>query len=785
MKTILRNFLSVLRRFKMATVLNILGLAVAFAAFSVILIQVHYERSFDTCHPTAERVFRVELQDPGVFSIILPRAFVERVITSSPHIEAGTLIYPYNGKIHYSVMIDGEKHGFRETTMITHADITKVFDFQMVEGNPDCLNDPDKVIIPESLARALFGTSSAVGQLLHAEENVQTKDEKTFTIGAVYRDFPGNTQLSNAVYTTIGDDAFKGNFGASNFMCYLLLDSPSSAQAVADNFNETFDFKQIGREDYIHLVPLTDIYYAGGHSDARLTRTGNPEISKLLFLIAVLIIIIAIINYVNFSTSLTPMRIKSINTQKVLGSTDTQLRRALVAESVIVALVAWFLSLLIVWMLNKTSVLPFVEANLGFVVNLPILLLTGAIAILAGFVAGLYPARYMVSFPPALVLKGSFGLSPSGRKLRTALIGIQFIVSIVLIVSASLVKLQNDYMRDFSLGFDKDQIMLVDLTTDIYQKHHETFVNQLKEYPGIEDVAFAMERVASQDSYNTNTIRIKEQTLQFYMIICSSNFLDVMGIPVEEGRDFTPADQKQTDGRAFIYNWAAKLQANLEVGDALDQSGRSHIVGFTGDVKFTSLRNSSDNVGFVVWEHPYPMSNSYIRIKKGTDIEGAIRHIRSTLAAIDPSFPVEVEFYDAVFNQLYHKETNLRSLITLFSLLAIILSLVGVFGLVVFDTQYRRKEIAIRKVHGSTITQILELLNRQYVYIIMVCFVIAAPLAWYTISKWLENFAYKTPIHWWIYAFSFCIILLITLATVTFQSWRVANANPVDSLKTE
>ncbi len=786
MKTIIRNFLSVLKRFKMATALNIAGLAVAFAAFSVIWIQVQYEQSFDKCHPTADRVFRVDLQEPGVFSVILPRAFVERVITSSPHIEAGTLIYPYNGKIHYSVTVDGEKYGFRETTMISHADITKVFDFQIIEGDPECLKDPEKVIIPQSLARKLFGSLSAVGQLLQAEEDIQTKKEKDFTIGAVYRDFPGNTQLSNAVYTAINTDAFKDNFYASNFICYLLLDSPASAQSVTANFNETFDFEQIGRkEESISLVPLTDIYYSGGGMDSRLARTGNAEVTRLLFLIAVLIIVIAIINYINFSTSLTPMRIKSINTQKVLGSTDSQLRKALISESVIISMVGWLLSLSLVWLLNRTGVLPFVEADLRLTQNLPALLLTGGIALFAGFIAGIYPSRYMVSFPPALVLKGSFGLSPSGRKLRTALMGIQFIVSIVLIVSANLIRLQNDYMRDYSLGFDKDQIMLVDLTTDIYQKHHETFASRLKENPAIEDVAFSMERVASQDAYSTNTVKIKEKSLQYYMIMCSANFLDVMGIPIEEGRDFTPADEKKTDGMTFIFNRTAKMNADLEVGDAIDINGSSRIVGFTDDVKFTSLRNGSDNIAFVVFDNPYPMINSYIRIKKETGIKEAIKHVRRTLADIDPSFPVEVEFYDTVFNELYQKEVNLRSLITLFSLLAIILSLVGVFGLVVFDTQYRKKEIAIRKVHGSTISQILELLNRQYVYIVIVCFIIAAPLAWYAINRWLENFAYKTPIHWWIYALSLCIVLLITFATVTFQSWRVANANPVDSLKTE
>ena len=179
------------------------------------------------------------------------------------------------------------------------------------------------------------------------------------------------------------------------------------------------------------------------------------------------------------------------------------------------------------------------------------------------------------------------------------------------------------------------------------------------------------------------------------------------------------------------------------------------------------------------------MTVSYIRLKAGTDIHGAVSHIRNTMADIDPSYPYDIEFYDEIFNQLYHKEENLRSLITVFSILAIIISLVGVFGLVVFETQYRRKEIGVRKVHGATNMEILEMLNRSYVYIVLICFALAAPVGYYGIKKWLESFAYKIPMYWWVYMVALLIVLVITVGTVTFQSWRASNANPVDSLKSE
>ena len=497
-----------------------------------------------------------------------------------------------------------------------------------------------------------------------------------------------------------------------------------------------------------------------------------------------MIIIVAAINFTNFSTALTPLRIKSINTQKVLGSSDTLLRNALLAEAAIVSLIAWLISLVLVWMLGEATALPFVVADLSILKNLPVVLLTGLVALMTGVVAGLYPSWYVTSFPPALVLKGSFGLSPSGRKLRTVLISVQFIVSILLIIGASFVRLQNDYMRSFSLGFNKDQIAIVELSGDIYNKHHETYVNRLKEFSGIEDVAFAMEKVASKDGYSTNGAVLKQKEFQFFMIMASSNFLRVMGIPIEEGRDFSLSDEL-SEAPVYIFNHTAKLAVDMETGDILESWIPGRIVGFTENVKFTSLRNGENNIAFVVGKIPYPMPVSYIRLRAGTDAHAAVSHIRKTLADIDPAYPFDVQFYDTVFDNLYHKEVNLRSLITVFSILAIIISLVGVFGLVVFDTQYRRKEIGVRKVHGATNGEILEMLNRSYIYIVLICFALAAPVGYYSIRQWLESFAYKTPMYWWVFLVALFVVLSITIGTVTFQSWRAANANPVDSLKSE
>lgn len=429
MKTILRNLLSVLRRFRMATFLNVAGLAVAFAAFIVILIQINFERNFDRCHPTADRIYRVELTNPGVFSHIIPRGFIEDVLQSSPHIEAGSLIFPYCPAIYFSVTENGKKEGYHELIQTCHPALTHVFDFPVIEGDIDCLNDPEKLILPESIARKMFGDQPAVGKALHAEEEIMTKNVREFTVGAVYKDFPENTQMRNLIYTGI-DNMMRDNYGSSSYVCFLLLDSRESAQLVIDNMNANFDFTKLGDSELqMKLTPLTDIYYLNESKDGTIFRSGNKEVTMLLFFIALLIVVVAAINFTNFSTSLTPMRIKSINTQKVLGSSDHVLRRALLAEAAIISMVAWIASLFIVHVLGVSEKMPFIEASLKIENNWPIVLLAGAVALATGIIAGLYPSWYVTSFPPALVLKGSFGLSPTGRKLRTVLISVQYVVS--------------------------------------------------------------------------------------------------------------------------------------------------------------------------------------------------------------------------------------------------------------------------------------------------------------------------------------------------------------------
>jgi putative ABC transport system permease protein len=440
-------------------------------------------------------------------------------------------------------------------------------------------------------------------------------------------------------------------------------------------------------------------------------------------------------------------------------------------------------------LLGNSGFLSFLEAGVSPADHLPLVGLTGAIALATGLAAGLYPAWYTTSFQPAVALKGNFVFSSSGRTLRVVLIGFQYVISIGLIISAGFIQLQNNYMRGYDQGFEKDRIAIVELNSEIYKKSKDTYVNRLKEYPGIEDVAFAKQKLGAADGYTTYGLKYEDQEFYSYVLEVSSNFMQVMGIPILEGRDFLPSDEQPGAGLTYIFNrplYKELKTLNLEPGDFIGMASWGNAPGRTagiaGDVKFTSLRQEADPISFMV-NPGQTLPVSFIRLKAGSNPFEAVTHIRQTLAGIDPTYPFDIEFYDEIFQQLYQKEEHLNRSITLLSLLAIIISVIGVFGLVLFETQRRRKEIGIRKVHGATLGQILGLFNKVYFRILCICFVLAAPVAWYAVSRWLENFAYRTPLYWWVFVSAFVITGVITLATVTFQSCQAASANPVESIR--
>jgi putative ABC transport system permease protein len=509
----------------------------------------------------------------------------------------------------------------------------------------------------------------------------------------------------------------------------------------------------------------------------------------ILFTIAIVIAAIAAINFTNFSTALTPMRVKSINTQRILGARRHFMRLVLVIEAIAFSFLSYIIALVLVLIFKDSPMSMFIDADLSFTAQPLIIGGTALVALLAGVLAGLYSSRYMTSFAPALVLKGNFGLSSKGKQLRNTLIGIQFVSSFALITGTSFMYLQNHFMQHSSLGYDKEELLTVNIGR--IQGNRDAFLNQLKAYAGIEDVTFGESLLSSSDIYMEWGRPYKGANIHFQCLPVHHTFLKVMGIEMTEGRDFRAEDVNSQLG-VFVFNEAARQQYNLELGSTIETQpgnmGRGEIIGFMSDVKFASFRKSVEPMAFYVWgteNWGSQPNNAYIRVKAGVDIRAAMSYIHTTLAEFDPGYTFNVRFFDEILQQLYEKEIALSSLITLFSLIAIFISIVGVFGLVVFDCESRRKEIGIRKVVGASTSGIIIMFNKLYFKILLICLVIAAPLAWYGVSEWLQNFAYQTPMYWWVYVLAFVAIGIITAATVTFQSWRAANENPVNAIKSE
>ena len=791
MKTILRNFFSVLRRCKAASVLNVLGLSIAFVAFMLIMMQVNYDYTFDCSHRNADAIFRVDIVHGSKGSqAIICRPFARAFTESSPHIKGGCLLNAWVGSPFFYVEQNGQRTGYRENAWEVTPGLLDVIHFDMLEGTAQALDEPGSVILPESMAKKIFGNETAVGKQLIAP-NVEMNAQ---IIKGVYKDFPRNSALQNVIYVAMNPKENYDNWGNWNYFFFVRLDDPANKENVLDNFKSNFNAKEAfgnefewgGEESFdLRLTSLPDVHFLNNVDFDSMPKASRQTL-LVLFSIAFVIIIIAGINFTNFSTALTPMRIKSINTQKVLGSSDRMLRGSLLVEAVGVSTFAYLLSLLFLYVIPKTPVASLVDADISFGAQPMIIAGTAVIAVIVGVLAGLYPSYYVTSFPPALVLKGSFGLSLAGRRMRSVLVGIQFVASFILIIGSLFMYLQNRYMQNAPLGYDKEEMIIVHLNNKI-NKDRDAFTNQLKSFSGVEDVTYSQFLLSSQDQYMGWGRDYNGKNINFQCLPVSSSFLKVMGIEVKEGRDFRPEDDQKETG-CYIFNEKAKAQLELKLNEQIDGD---EIIGFIPDIKFASFRQEVTPMAFYLWgkyqwgqEGNY-YNAAYVKFKAGSDLRAGMEHVRESLKKFDSEFPFVIRFYDEVLQHTYEKELKIGSLITLFSLVAIFISIVGVFGLVVFESEYKRKEIAVRKVLGSTTGEVLYMFNVSYFWILLICFVLGAPVAWYGVHRWLENFAYRTPMYWWVLPLAFLAIGMITFLTVTYQNWHVANENPVKNIKSE
>ena len=804
----IRNFLTLLRRYTTSSVLNIVGMAVAFAAVYLIAVQVKFDLSYNRVIKNSERIYRLEYPSwsgDGTWDCTWNRQFPDEMSVACPEIvTAGSIDMVFNSQYQdeYSVKRNSTIENFTIKVGGAELGALAVFPFEFVEGGID---DEFKayygMIISETVANRY---NLKVGDRINYGRGAVNQAQRT--ISGIYRDFPKPSTMAMSEGYILMPEAGPEDASNWNTPYYILLHEDASPTKVAEKMRENLvDYchkrglsdEDIAKEiDLVapRLTPIADLYFADD-TEAEWYH-GSRTTTYTLIAIAVLILVISFINFVNFFFALIPSRIRAVNNYKIFGAPTAKLRLNFLFETVGLILVSLFGAAVIVVLFADTPLKEYISTSVAIDENWS---LAGAIAlgmILFGVVVSIYPAWYITKFSPAFVIKGDFSASKSGRILRYTLVGVQYTISIALIICSLFIYRQHQYMLTRDMGFNKENLLAVDVPDDAifpdnfsygmdYTKR-DALVDKLKQTPQITEVIFGGKQLVSWGGSGGNyawgrTIDGEHQSFGVYTV--SWDFLKVMDIEVVEGRDFLPSDEQSETG-AMIFN----QKATQTLGVSLESIMMGHnIVGICENFNTVSAYHDIQPYAFLVlgrYGGDMP-SHAYIRTVAGADIAAVRKYIFDTIMEFAPNADpekVDVKFFDNELELVYQREDKLSTLVTLFSFLSIVISIIGVFGLVLFETQYRRREIGIRRVHGASVGEILSLFNRKYLYIVAACSAVAIPVSYYIIDQWMQQYVYRTPMSWWVYALAVGVILLITIVTVSLRSWSAANENPTNSI---
>lgn len=811
MKIAFRNFLTTLRRYKISSLLNVIGLTLAFTAFYVIMTQVWWELGYNRSLHEADRIYLVENEDwyePGKWSSWLNRPVPERVIASTAGVEVGGCMWGGfgSGTCWTSNEPSFGYNKFSASCGSVSLPFLDVFAFRSVEGDVHDLGKPKSVIVSREAAERM---RVGVGSLIWVDTD-EPQPDGAMEVVAVFEDFPDNSLLGECevvknlgetnLYTTSewsfnyfvkfrpGADPDEFARQWTNVNQEMQREAAEKRAAAGDAADDDDESGIYG----VRLSPVSELYF---ESDSQAPcRQGSVVTTYTLLGIAVLVIVLAFINFVNFFFALVPVRIRTVNTFKVFGAPASSLRFNFVFEAfglvLIALLAAWYVS----FALQGTEFASYISASLALSQNLEVVGLVAVVAFVMALAASLYPAWYITSFAPALVVKGSFGGTRSGRRLRTLLLGVQFFISIGLIIATSFIRLQHDYMMHYDMGFDKENLLAVRLS-ERGAVSYDALRQKLLSDPQVKDVTGATSRLVSVGRMDWGR-EFKGRQVAFQSYVVQPDFLRVMGIPITDGRDFLESDFDKELG-TMIFNEAARREFEMQVGDRINGfvSPDEQIVGFCADFNFKPLQYGVSPFCFYLlpkkiqqenyWHLPHVV---YVRMMPGADIAAVTAHIRRCIAEVDPRTEpgdIVVRVFDEELGLEYDNERKLTAIVGLFALLAVVIALMGVFGLVLFETQHRRREIAVRRVMGASRGEILAMFNRRYVMLVAVCFVLAVPVSIWAVRHWLAGFAYAVPLYWWVFALALAGVLAVTALTVTVRSWRAVNENPAESVKSE
>lgn len=793
----IKNYIKIafrnLWRHKSFSLINIIGLAVGMTACLLIFMYVKFELSYDKFNQNFDQVYRLNTD------IKTPNEVLHWSSASAPMGPALKADYPEVKEVARifgaSYLVESNNQKFQENN-ISFADpaIFKIFTLPLVKGNPEtALKDPFSVVITETTAKKYFGNNDPIGKPLLLD------GKHPAMITGVMKDIPDNSHINFDMLISESTmeklKMFNPNeWGNFNNYTYLLLPEGYDAaklQAKLPAFLKRHiseDLRRKGHDFTLFVEPLSAVYM-----DVVRGAPVNGSIDNVYIfsVIAIFILIIACINFINLTTARASERAKEVGIRKVIGAAKNQLTTQFLAESIIICTISFLLSGLLSLLL-----LPLFNQLSGKIISHNILehgyiLILFVMALVIGFMAGIYPALVLTAFNITSVLKGRFTTSVKGVFLRKGLVVVQFTVSIVLIVGTIVVYNQLNYMRNQSLGFKKDQMMIVDFSGDsAVESRYKSIKDELKQIHGVITASASSTTPGNGGPMAYSQVEGKSGALQemnVNLYDVDYDFIPQYGLQIIAGRTFS-TDFPTDSSKSLIINEAAlKLLGysapNQVIGKRFSQWGRQGtVIGVVKDFHYESLHETIKPLSFRI----NPKNTGVFTLNiSGGNIPNTVASVQDKWKTLVPERPFSYTFLDDNFNKQYATQERFGKLFLYFAVLAIFISCLGLLGLASYSTLQRTREIGIRKVLGATVPGIVNMLSKEFLLLVIIAAVIAFPLSWYGMHTWLQDFAYKISIGWWVFAIAGVLSVIIAITTVSFQAIRAALANPVKSLRSE
>ena len=760
----------------MPMLLNIIGLGIAFSVFLILMSQVWYDYRYDRFEGGKD-VYAVEIPSfqEGLYSPQILRPLIQMVADSSPNIAetCDYFVMTRNDQVGFVQMKDGtgeDVTAYGISYAWTETSVLDVFSITLVEGRREDFAKEGDALISESAAKRFFPDRNPIGETFTVEFEHEGR------ITGIYKDRKENESMINGILVHEGErDMSLPNYNPHS--CYVKLKPGADLEQVREAVGKV---ELAGIKD-IRLTQIHDTWFEKDKERWSGEKGGNKLLCIILFTIALLFLGIAGFNYVNFSMASTPFRIREINTKKVFGASRSSLITRQLLRAIAIVGCSFLLGILTMKTLCGTQWASFLTGDMAPSSNVTVLCLGGAAALLLALLSGLIPALYSTSFQPALVLKGSFALSAKGGGLRTVTLILQYVLSFLFILCAMMLQRQTSYMvHNNELGFNYDRVLKM-------ESHAFTRVKdvaeELRNIPGVIGVARGDTPIEGGMS-SMSEMREGDDIIQYSFRNISPEYAEFFGLKLIDGRLPYPGESDVALANESFH----EALPSFGIGKSIPTMYGKNVtvIGILKDFHARTLEHDYSPLVLLVSDE-WNYASFMIRVQPNADVPDIIqkaKRIYSEMKRLDEA-EIDVGFLDKDIERLYEQEIRQTRLIRMSSFLSLIITLIGVLGLVWFDTRFMRKEIALRKVNGATRKEILFQLGRKYLLIVAVGFVVATPIAIAVCQRWLQHFAFRTNMPIWIFVLALAVVTLITIAVVITQGWLAASANPVDSLKNE